>query len=292
MRRTAKFGYTVDSIAVQIVEKEAAVITEIYADYLSGILSTTKIAKKLNQQSLRYHEDGQEWKSKTVSRVLKDRSYIGDADYPQIIDEVIFEKVQELLDSRVHRMPEEEAPYAEMFKEKMRCPVCGSLIKRNAWKKGDNEKIIMRCSNKECEGYKVLTRQIDIEAYIKNIFARVIENEEILEPPPPDVCELSKDDNMIKMTNELRFMMQDQNVAESDIIKSIQEIASERFNAYTSSDNTVVTELIKEKILESKAQSRIKAETIGEVVQRILLAPDRTVTVKLKNGIEFVGRME
>ena len=32
MRRTAKFGYTVDSIAVQIVEKEAAVITEIYAD--------------------------------------------------------------------------------------------------------------------------------------------------------------------------------------------------------------------------------------------------------------------
>ena len=54
----------------------------------------------------------------------------------------------------------------------------------------------------------------------------------------------------------------------------------------------MVTELIKEKILESKAQSRIKAETIGEVVQRILLAPDRTVTVKLKNGIEFVGRME
>ena len=53
-----------------------------------------------------------------------------------------------------------------------------------------------------------------------------------------------------------------------------------------------MTELIKEKILESKEQSRIKAETIGEVVQRILLAPDRTVTVKLKNGIEFVERME
>ena len=69
MRRTAKFGYTVDSIAVQIVEKEAAVITEIYADYLSGSLSTTKIAKKLNQQSLRYHEDGQEWKSKTVRQI-------------------------------------------------------------------------------------------------------------------------------------------------------------------------------------------------------------------------------
>ena len=132
----------------------------------------------------------------------------------------------------------------------------------------------------------------DIETYIHNIFARVIENEEILKAPPPDVCELSKDDNIIKMTNDLRFMMQDQDVAESDIIKSIQEIASERFNAYTSSDNTVVTELIKEKILESKAQSRIKAETIGEVVQRILLAPDRTVTVKLKNGIEFVERME
>ena len=63
-------------------------------------------------------------------------------------------------------------------------------------------------------------------------------------------------------------------------------------SSHTSGDNTVVTELIKEKILESKAQSRIKAETIGEVVQRILLAPDRTVTVKLKNGIEFVERMK
>ena len=96
---------------------------------------------------------------------------------------------------------------------------------------------------------------------------------------------------MIKMTNELRFKMQNQDITETDIIKGINEIASERFSACSSSDNTERTKLIKEKIISSKGQSRIKAETIGEVVQRILLAPDQTVVVRLQNGMEFTERI-
>ena len=166
-----------------------------------------------------------------------------------------------------------------------------SREERNAWQKGNNEKIIMRCSNKECEGFKVLTKQMDIEEYIKSIFVRAIEDEGILEPPTPEPTDISRDKEMIKMTNELRFKMQNQDITETDIIKGINEIASERFSACSSSDNTERTKLIKEKIISSKGQSRIKAETIGEVVQRILLAPDQTVVVRLQNGMEFTERI-
>lgn len=291
MRRTAKFGYTVESTGVQIVEIEAALIVGLYSEYLDGKLSTCKLAKKLNEQEIKYYENGNEWNTKAVSRVLKDKSYTGEGDYPQIVDENTYQRVQDLLASRAHHIAEGEGPYAEVFKAKMRCPVCGSPIKRNAWQKGNNEKIIMRCSNKECEGFKVLTKQMDIEEYIKSIFVRAIEDEGILEPPTPEPTDISRDKEMIKMTNELRFKMQNQDITETDIIKGINEIASERFSACSSSDNTERTKLIKEKIIGSKGQSRIKAETIGEVVQRILLAPDQTVVVRLQNGMEFTERI-
>lgn len=291
MRRTAKFGYTVESTGVQIVEMEGALITRIYSEYLEGKLSTCKLAKKLNEQSIKYYENGNEWNTKAVSRILKDKSYTGEGDYPQIVDIDTYRRVQDLLASRAHHIAEGEEPYAEMFKAKMRCPVCGSTIKRNAWQKGNNEKIIMRCSNKECEGFKVLTKQIDIEEYIKNIFIRAIEDEGILEPPQPEPTDISKDDEMIKKTNELRLKMQNQDISETDIIKGINEIASARFSACSTSDNTERTKLIKEKVLNTKDQTRIKAEAIGDVVQRIFLAPDQTIVVRLQNGIEFSERM-
>ncbi len=291
MRRTAKFGYTVENTGIQIVENEAALIIGIYNDYLSGKLSTCKIAKKLNNQNIRYYENGNEWNAKAVSRILKDKSYAGETDFPTIVDEEVYQKVQDILASRAHHIDETEIPYAEMFKAKMRCPVCGSLIKRNTWQKGNIEKIIMRCSNKECEGFKTRIRQIDVEDCIKRIFSRVIENEEMIETPPSEPTDISNDSEMIKKTNELRFKMQNRDIEEADIINGINEIASERFNACTLSDNTERTKFIKERIIGSKGQVRIKAETIGDVVQRILLAPDRTVVIRLQNGVEFTERM-
>ncbi|MBR2883550.1 MAG: recombinase family protein, partial [Clostridia bacterium] len=68
MRRTAKFGYTVESTGVQIVEIEAALIVGLYSEYLDGKLSTCKLAKKLNEQEIKYYENGNEWNTKAVSR--------------------------------------------------------------------------------------------------------------------------------------------------------------------------------------------------------------------------------
>ena len=78
MRRTAKFGYTVESTGVEIVEVEAALIVGLYSEYLEGKLSTCKLAKKLNEQEIKYYENGNEWNTKAVSRVLKDKSYTGE----------------------------------------------------------------------------------------------------------------------------------------------------------------------------------------------------------------------
>ena len=58
MRRTAKFGYTVESTGVEIVEVEAALIVGLYSEYLEGKLSTCKLAKKLNEQEIKYYENG------------------------------------------------------------------------------------------------------------------------------------------------------------------------------------------------------------------------------------------
>ena len=301
------YGFRKEGTQIVIDEYEAKNIRWIFEMCIQG-KTIYEITDALIKAGVRKTDGTTDWKVSAIKFIIKNRMYMGDAltrktysegfpfkrknnigqrdqyyirDYcPAIISRETYEQANKIM--KLRKIGSAENRYEGIFKRMVFCSVCGEPMKRTAYNNGWN------CHDHSGRGKNSITDDMIQQGFIACYNRLYLNRENILTP----VINLSYEYNMIKMTNELRFMMQDQNVAESDIIKSIQEIASERFNAYTSSDNTVVTELIKEKILESKEQSRIKAETIGEVVQRILLAPDRTVTVKLKNGIEFVERME
>ena len=61
-------------------------------------MSTSQIAKKLNTQPIRYNEKNSEWERGNVSYIFKDKAYLGNEDYPQIIEKEINDAEEELND--------------------------------------------------------------------------------------------------------------------------------------------------------------------------------------------------
>lgn len=149
---------------IVIVEEEAKLVREMHQDYLSG-LSTSQIAKKLNTQPIRYNEKKSSWERGHVSYIFKDSAYLGNEDYPKIVEKEIKDAVLELTENKVHRIPEEEQAHAEVFKDKMRCSVCGKVIARRSIQKGRLDLVHMRCVNKECECSKTSIHLVKLEEY-------------------------------------------------------------------------------------------------------------------------------
>lgn len=96
------YGYRIENAAAVIDEPAAEKIRQLYREYLeSGSMraATTKV--------------GIEKTHSVIGRLLKNEVYLGTDYYPQIVDEEIFEKVQELRDSNAksqNRIREFEVP--------------------------------------------------------------------------------------------------------------------------------------------------------------------------------------
>ena len=290
MVRKFKFGYKYENMKIVIVEEEAKLVREMHQDYLSG-LSTSQIAKKLNTQPIRYNEKKSSWERGHVSYIFKDSAYLGNEDYPKIVEKEIKDAVLELTENKVHRIPEEEQAHAEVFKDKMRCSVCGKVIARRSIQKGRLDLVHMRCVNKECECSKTSIHLVKLEEYIKNLFDTIANNLDLIE-------EMDHEENggsSMKTDEEtklLKISMRNPSVTRDDVINKIMELASMRFSDCRTSNYENVTKKLREEIQKGSQDHRISAEAIDKTIQRIILTPERIVKIRFKNGREFEERLE
>lgn len=96
------YGYRIENAAAVIDEPAAEKIRQLYREYLeSGSMRAAATKVRIEKTH------------SVIGRLLKNEVYLGTDYYPQIVDEEIFEKVQELRDSnarRQNRIREYEAP--------------------------------------------------------------------------------------------------------------------------------------------------------------------------------------
>lgn len=71
------FGYVINSRGIEINQKEAFIVRQVFDDYLSG-MGTTQIAKKLRKMKVQRLRGGI-WTPSRVGELLKNEKYIGDA---------------------------------------------------------------------------------------------------------------------------------------------------------------------------------------------------------------------
>ena len=92
-KRKLPFGYTLENGDIKRKLSEAECVNKIYTAYGMGA-SLRDIAAELNQQSHPSYDEDRPWDKSMVNRILHDRRYSGDALYPQIIPEALYDAIQ------------------------------------------------------------------------------------------------------------------------------------------------------------------------------------------------------
>ncbi len=123
--RTILYGYAIQDGSIQKVEEECEVVNAIYEKYLNGI-SYKVIAEELTQNLIIYHMENYNWNKNIIARILKNESYKGNAKYPQVISEELFNKVQDAMKPYTKRQDNEIKKMRQTFV----CGHCGNKVKR------------------------------------------------------------------------------------------------------------------------------------------------------------------
>lgn len=97
--RYLPFGYMIRNGEIVINEKEAALVCIAFEEYMGGA-SYAAIAETLQGTGVRYHADSPLWNKHMAKRMLENSRYAGTDDYPRIIEQVLFDSVASLRESR------------------------------------------------------------------------------------------------------------------------------------------------------------------------------------------------
>ena len=97
--RNIPFGYTMENGKIIFHPAESQVVQDIFSDYLGG-QSLLKIAQSLNERQIEYMPGTTGWNKARLKRIIEDKRYIGNASYPPIIEQSIYDKAQAVRASR------------------------------------------------------------------------------------------------------------------------------------------------------------------------------------------------
>lgn len=93
MQRHIPIGYCIQDGKAVIQPETARIVKRIFHAYLNGT-STYQIAKKLTEHQILNANGKPSWNHGSVGRILENYRYLGDELYPSLIENDIFEKVQ------------------------------------------------------------------------------------------------------------------------------------------------------------------------------------------------------
>ena len=128
--RRVLYGYRKEQFEFYVVPEEAVVVRRIFNEYIDGKI-LKDIAERLTREKVVYYKDKTEWTKNAVCRILENEHYIGDAEYPKIIDADTYKTAQEL---RLKKGGKREKDSEEIiyFKNNLFCEVCGNRLTRRS----------------------------------------------------------------------------------------------------------------------------------------------------------------
>ena len=153
--RRILYGYRKEQFNFYVVPEEALIVREIFKEYVDG-KPLKAIAESLTERQVVYYKDKTDWTKNAVCRILENKHYIGDTEYPKIIDENVFLNAENLRLSKGGKR-EKDSDEVVYLKTHLFCEVCGNRFMRRA-KYTDHERWV--CENKCHRSYEYLDDKI------------------------------------------------------------------------------------------------------------------------------------
>ena len=112
-KRIIVFGYQMNHGDITLHPKEAATVQKVFSLYIGG-LSYNAITQQLNEDIVQYREDVT-WNKHMIKRILENRCYIGEQDYPALITPNDFDAVTRRKAENPYCIPQQRKTNPEAF---------------------------------------------------------------------------------------------------------------------------------------------------------------------------------
>lgn len=292
MQRHMPIGYKiVDGKIVSNAEK-VETIQKIFKDYLKGA-SMIAIAKELTAIGFLNANNKPNWNHGSVGRILDNTKYLGDSMYPQIIDKVTFELVQQqrkAKNKKLGRTPQiNSRKNQSIFTSKLKCGECGEIYRKYIEHAGrPSEKSNWKCkryiyqNRVHCRNLFLTRKDIEnvfISATNKILSRMWILDKEKKKEPPKMTMKIRKLEERIKdLEDEKQFSS-----------RELAELIFKRAKAYYSiskiDDYDYKTKKMKEELLDKEPLIEFNEELFMNIVKEITIYKDGKIQVEYINGI-------
>ena len=146
INRKILYGYHICDGEIAVLEEESMVVKQIFLLYIEGE-SYQRIADFLNAHHIPFDLENQSWNKHKVKRMLENPRYMGVREYPRIITDENFYKVQEIIrrknENRIKRTENESNIPWRM----LTCSECSGHLKRTGGGNRPQGILYLRCTS-------------------------------------------------------------------------------------------------------------------------------------------------
>ncbi len=275
--RTILYGYGKYQFDFFVIEEEAAIVRRIFEEYISG-KTLLQIGNALTEEGVVYYRNRTHWSKQAVRRVLENKHYVGDRDYPAIIDRKIFKKANSIrLEKGGDR--EKDTPEIHYLKYCTKCSQCGGRYTRRNHYSGQRE--AWNCIN----GCKK-PRYIDDKEFfgdITEIVNRVIAEPTLLIRPHADENLYTPSVKIQRDEGTLRNLLQKDNMTFQTAKKLFFDIVSEQFDCCQIDKSGAVTDALISYVSECVPISGINPDLFKILISEITVDEQGGIAVRFVN---------
>lgn len=277
-KRVCLYGYSVENNNFVVNEVEAKIVSEVFEKYLSG--STLKtIADELTERKVQYYKDKNIWNKNMVARIIENAHYVGDEQYPKIVDEDTYSIAFGIKKSKGGTR-EKDTREVKFIKTHTYCSTCGKRYIRKFITRSNREKWF--CENL-CKTQKYIDDEVMFDA-ILCILNSVIENPCLVKGKITDTKSYTPDLGIMKRENELGYMMEQQTKNFKILANDVLSLVSEKFDCCAEFKDEEYTKVFIEYLESQSYIDNLDYKLLFDVVDKIMINAKGDISIHFVNN--------
>lgn len=276
--RRIPFGYMMQNGIITTNPAEVLAVLTIFSEYMAG-KSLLSIAINMKVP----YSENKIWNKNMVKRVLENEKYLGTDNYPQLISEDVFRKVNERKSAKATSLciiPDE----LQEVRNLTVCKECSNRLFRTKAELWD-------CRNHDCRPFLFKMTDEMLTVAILNILNTVIANPVLIEAEAT-VSEYIPTSEILCKQAEIDRAIDNGTKTAEEIRNDILRLAELKYKHFTYSDVNQKTELLKSLIDNRDQLNTLDIGLLSSCVKRITVSHSCVIEAEFINGVIIKNETE
>lgn len=293
-QRHMPLGYRMVEGKITIVPEQAKLITELFRAYAQGA-SMYQLGKRLTEQGVLNANHKPVWNHGTVGKILENRKYLGDDFYPAILEQELFDAVQERRKEKSRELGRVMQPNStgkrSVFANCLVCGICGQPYRRYVEHCGQpGEKIVWKCKH-YINGNRVYCRNVFlVDSQIMNAFMELLgtlKSPRFRLEPEKTMQGLPYSREAAALTRRLEELEEEPEYPAEEMVRVIYERAKAQYRVAKTQDRDYQTEKLKAALERKTFGDGFDSELFKAIVSKIVIHKEKRYEFKLINGVKI-----